>query len=424
MSLYKRARIWWADFSVYGVRYQVSTGASDRREAIQKERELIEQARKGQMPRKEFARKRLRDAIDLYLAERATDSLPSTVKKERQFLRPVATALGDLALNNITADLIFEYRSKRKERGLSNVTINIEVGALRRILKRAKLWSRFADDVRPLREPASEVGRAMSPKEKQRLLEVAASNPQWEAAYCAAILALNTTMRACEIRHLRWKDVDLLERKIAVRRSKTSAGLRVIPLNSAAMLAFQRLRERASKLGSADPDLYVFPTIEPGHFDPTKPMVSWRGAWRKLTGAAQTLIVLDRALRARASVLESSGDRAHLDRLKREGRFREINRWLQERAPDLSQEAKAGLACLRFHDLRHHAITELAERGEADLTIMSIAGHISRRMLEHYSHIRLDAKRAALDALDGALEQQAIPPSGETLTTNLPSKAH
>ncbi len=54
----------------------------------------------------------------------------------------------------------------------------------------------------------------------------------------------------------------------------------------------------------------------------------------------------------------------------------------------------------RFHDLRHHAITELAEMGLSDPTIMSIAGHVSRRMLDHYSHIRLDAKRQALDALD------------------------
>ena len=30
----------------------------------------------------------------------------------------------------------------------------------------------------------------------------------------------------------------------------------------------------------------------------------------------------------------------------------------------------------------------------------SITGHLSRRMLEHYSHIRIDAKRQALDALD------------------------
>jgi hypothetical protein len=30
---------------------------------------------------------------------------------------------------------------------------------------------------------------------------------------------------------------------------------------------------------------------------------------------------------------------------------------------------------------------------------MSIAGHLSTRMLAHYSHVRLNAKRIALDAL-------------------------
>ena len=30
---------------------------------------------------------------------------------------------------------------------------------------------------------------------------------------------------------------------------------------------------------------------------------------------------------------------------------------------------------------------------------MSIAGHVSQKMLAHYSHIRLDAKRRVLDAL-------------------------
>jgi len=30
---------------------------------------------------------------------------------------------------------------------------------------------------------------------------------------------------------------------------------------------------------------------------------------------------------------------------------------------------------------------------------MSIAGHVSQRMLAHYSHVRIEAKRKALDAL-------------------------
>ena len=47
-------------------------------------------------------------------------------------------------------------------------------------------------------------------------------------------------------------------------------------------------------------------------------------------------------------------------------------------------------------------ITELAELGVADHVLESISGHLSRRMLEHYSHIRIDAKRQALDALDAA----------------------
>jgi integrase len=345
------------------------------------------------------------------------------LKKERQFLRPVVKALGEFTLQQLTADVILEYRANRKARGLSNVTINIEMGALRRILKRGKLWQRMGDDVKPLKEQPSDVGRAMSPEQKQKLMEVASTNLFWEAAYCAAMLALNTTMRACEIRHLKWCDVDLLEKVITIRRSKTKAGERPIPLNSGAMLAFQRLRERALKLESNSPEHYVFPTIEPGHFDRLKPMVSWRGAWRKLTKAAQTLMLLERAL-GRPACFETPEERANLERMKKEMRIKEISNWLQSKTPDLAAELKKGLASLRFHDLRHHAITELAERGEADLTIMSIAGHISRRMLEHYSHIRMDAKRRALESLE--TPPSAIPAHSPNPThpTTQPTKAN
>jgi hypothetical protein len=53
---------------------------------------------------------------------------------------------------------------------------------------------------------------------------------------------------------------------------------------------------------------------------------------------------------------------------------------------------------LRFHDLRHTIITELAEAGVPDHVMESISGYMSRRMLEHYSHVRIEAKRQALDA--------------------------
>ena len=53
----------------------------------------------------------------------------------------------------------------------------------------------------------------------------------------------------------------------------------------------------------------------------------------------------------------------------------------------------------RWHDNRHTLVTELAESGAGDKVIMSIAGHVSRAMLSRYSHVRMEAKRRALDEI-------------------------
>jgi hypothetical protein len=53
----------------------------------------------------------------------------------------------------------------------------------------------------------------------------------------------------------------------------------------------------------------------------------------------------------------------------------------------------------RWHDNRHTLVTELAESGAGDEVIMSIAGYVSRAMLSRYSHVRMEAKRRALDEI-------------------------
>ena len=58
----------------------------------------------------------------------------------------------------------------------------------------------------------------------------------------------------------------------------------------------------------------------------------------------------------------------------------------------------AGVSC-RLHDLRHTAITKLAEAGVPESTMLSLVGHMSRAMLERYSHIRMAAKREAVESL-------------------------
>jgi integrase len=225
--------------------------------------------------------------------------------------------------------LIGEFQTRRTSEGVSGRSVNLEVGLLRHILRRAKLWSRMADDVERLPVKSKEI-RVLTPEEKARLIETAASKPVRQVAYSAAVLALNTTMRGCELRGLRWRDIDLFEKVLRIRRqsTKTDAGTRVIPLNRDAVLALGGLWERSRNLNAAEPEHFVFPACMRGYIDPAKPMKNWKTSWRSLTG-------------------------------------------------------KAGLEGLRFHDLRHQAITELAEGGLSDQTIMSLAGRVSREMLNH-----------------------------------------
>ena len=166
-------------------------------------------------------------------------------------------------------------------------------------MKRARLWARVADDIKPLKEPST-IGRALTEEEKQRLLKTAVMRPEWETAYLAAILCLNTTARGCELKALQWSDVDLFARTLTIRTSKTAAGERVVPLTDVALSALARLRRRAESFGPVEPSHYIFAAFVPkftfsgkkviGYnvtaFDPTTHVKSWRSAWRTLTKKA------------------------------------------------------------------------------------------------------------------------------------------
>jgi integrase len=96
---------------------------------------------------------------------------------------------------------------------------------------------------------------------------------------------------------------------------------------------------------------YVFPWQGgKGTIDPSKPMAGWRSAWR--------------------TILKVAGVSA------------------------------------RFHDLRHTAVTTMAEAGLPDLTIMAQVGHVSPQMMKHYSHIRRQALNHAAAALQPNYQRQ------------------
>jgi len=62
-----------------------------------------------------------------------------------------------------------------------NRTVNMDIGALRQVLKRFKQWRRLEDDVKMLTESGGEpIGRVLTNEEQERLLKTAENNPEWE----------------------------------------------------------------------------------------------------------------------------------------------------------------------------------------------------------------------------------------------------
>jgi len=349
MVVYKRGGSYWADFAVNGQRFRLPLKVTKKQEAANLEKLKIAEAQShgGLLP-SQTARLSVADAGVVYFSDRAAEVSPSTIRLEADAFKPVKRHLGSAKLGSISLKTLGGYVQQRKAEGIGNRTINMEVGVLRRVLKKFKLWTRFVEDYKRLPEPKN-IGRALTPEQEEKLFTVASSHPESKVAFLVALITANTTAGGVELRNVRIGDIDLEAKTLSVRVGKNRFRIRILPLNQTAMWAVEQLLLRARILGATQPDHYLMPSRVSGKlYDPTQPLSrwGWRTAWRRLA-------------------------------------------------------KEAGLEGLRPHDLRHHAITKLAESADAsEQTIMSIAGHVSREMLTHYSHIRTEAKRKAVAALD------------------------
>jgi Phage integrase SAM-like domain len=98
-------------------------------------------------------------AADEYVSARKLELATASQAKEKQLLVQLRAYFKQEPLKAITVKRITDYRTWRAEQEVGPATLNAELGILRRILRRAKLWARVADDIRPLREPST-IGRA------------------------------------------------------------------------------------------------------------------------------------------------------------------------------------------------------------------------------------------------------------------------
>jgi integrase len=385
VSLYRRGNVYWTEFGIKGEIFRQSLKTSDPEKARRKEIQVYAEAAQGKLrawtdpfERLPFHREdpdRL-GALEIYLRDHKPALAPSTALNEPYHANALAEFFGDRRVSNITESKIKEYIAKRHHDGKANATINKELRILIGILKRAKRWHLFADGIKSLRVRKSNIGRALELGEKLWLLRASQAKKGWCRARLAMLLALNTTMRAGEIRGLQWRDIDWLERTLHVRRGKTDESQREIWLNDEAFSAITQLREESKEFFGENllPLWFVFfswpQNCEP---DPTRPATTWRTAWRSMT---RSIVCPECAL------FQDPGERC-----------------ANEKCGADIRKVRSPIAGFRFHDLRHQAITELSEGGASDETIMSIAGHIDRRMMSHYSHIRKQARRAALEQL-------------------------
>jgi integrase len=270
---------------------------------------------------------------------------------------------------------VIALQQKRQAEGKAPRTINYEVMTLGMILRTHALWAPIGERIKSLRQRPA-VGRAIAKDDEAQLLGAVGRNDS-PVLLPLFVLAMDTGLRAGEARSLQYKSLDLkwsdgaiIAGRLIVGKSKTAAGMgRTIPLTKRVCAI---LTVWLSRFPGAAPDSFVFPhhrvAVRNGGIDHHlyeinlgRPIGSWKRAWKSACASAKVTY--------------------------------------------------------RWHDTRHSFVSRLAENPNvSEETIRALAGHVSKQMLERYSHIRNHAKVAAIAALEGDSAAIEVTTPGSRLT--------
>lgn len=366
MAVFRRGRIFWFEFVFAGKRIRESAKTTRKTIAVEAEKRRrleLEKALAGiPVEQRENRIRSVADVVKAYLEDYKLGHREKSILFAENRLAHVSRLLGTTLLPDVNEQCVRWYMTKRLADGASGRTINAEVGELSRAI--GKPWSVLWGKVRKLEE--RDVGRALSADEESRLLAAAGKNQRSPMVGTFLRVALLTGMRYGEIAGLQWGRVDMVRRLLTVGTSKTAAGTgRVIPMGRdlASILEMHAEWFRA-RFGAPEPSHYLFPFGSPLPIDPKKPTTSIKTVWARIRSAA-------------------------------------------------------GVEC-RLHDLRHTAATKMAEGGVPESTMLALMGHMSRKMLERYSHVRLASKRDAVEAMslcreENGQSEDGVPPKVPTM---------
>jgi len=382
---YKGSKVWTMDFVFHGQRVRESTGMTSKTLA-----KKVEDKRKGDLRSGSAGIRKLESprlfsvASDTWLDLKKATLAPRSMMIEKANLVHLLPEFGRKLVCDIEARDIALYQQNRIEEDASPKTVNLEIGTLRAILKRAGQWARLQPDVHML-ATRDDIGRAITTEEESALLQ-GCGKSRSRSLVPFVTLALETGARRGVIQSLQWGSVDFENRCIKWGKDKTASGTgRIIPLSQRAESA---LTFWATHFPNRKPEHYVFPAERYGAagdkfgakayaIDPTKPIGSIKEAWE----AAK--------LRAGKILNESKPEK---DRVK-EG------------------EEIPALVC-RFHDLRHTAVSRMLNAGIPIAKVAKIAGWSPAtmvRMAARYGHFSLDELRGAVESISGSgIERESL----------------
>jgi integrase len=359
--LFRRSNIWWYDFSFRNQRIRESTHSRSKTVAREAELQRRRDLERGIHNITEVQQNRIRALADIaeqYLADYRLRY--RGIVFAEYAIGHVVRLLGDKLVVDIDDAVVLQYQTDRLKESAAPKSINEEVRFLLTLLGdsgeliRARLRKK-----KKLKLPSRrKIGKAYEPEETYRLRD-RSKESRSPHIQLALALAINAGMRDSEIKALKWSQIHFEKRFVQVGQSKTAAGDgRTIPINSALFEAI--LEHRAwyiEKFKEVRPEWYVFPYGKPYPKDPTRHVTTLKTAWK--------------TVRQKANV---------------------TGRW---------------------HDHRHTLITQLAENGAGEETIRQIVGHVSKEVLRDYLHVRMKAKREALESIVHSTEEFQMGDSGE-----------
>jgi integrase len=184
------------------------------------------------IPFKDFAQK-------VYIPYAKTNLSPSTFNRCNGIIKNQLIPYFDCYVYKISRKAIEDYKQKRAEE-VEPATVNREFSRLRHMLKCAVDWGYIKNNpckgIKELKEPPGRI-RYLSHEEMEGLLTACdpeslkqhpsnANRPLSKLinVYLKTIvqLAIHTGMRRGEIMGLRWKDIDLKEKRILIEKTKNN----------------------------------------------------------------------------------------------------------------------------------------------------------------------------------------------------------